>query len=249
MSEFYGAFLKSLTMWQYKLNMLISSNIRAMEGEDVMIASLTILGIAFIYGVIHAAGPGHGKALVGFYFLRNGGSYKKAIKMGYLISLIHATSALVITFTIYFIIEGIFSKTFHEVSHLSMKISAILIMLVGIYLLIETYKERKRQEDTIPTVDKSDFAIAFSAGVVPCPGVMTITLFSVSLGHFTLGVMSAVVMSIGMGLTISLAGVLSVLISKQADSKIAKYSYILQYFGALLVLGLGVMLAFGAFNH
>ena len=95
MSEFYSNFIRLLTQWQYKLNTLVSGNLRGLESDAVW-GTVTILGIAFLYGVIHAAGPGHGKALVGFYFLKQGGSFKKAFKMGYLIALVHATSALLL---------------------------------------------------------------------------------------------------------------------------------------------------------
>ena len=142
MSGFYSSFIRTLTEWQYSLNSLVSHNLRALE-NDAFWGTLTLLGIAFTYGVIHAAGPGHGKALVGFYFLRQGGSIKKAFKMGYLIAVVHAASALLLTFVVYYLIETLFTKTFHNVAHISMIISAALIILVGFYLIYEAHKHRK----------------------------------------------------------------------------------------------------------
>jgi nickel/cobalt exporter len=245
--ELYTALLKSITLWQYELNKMVSSSIRDYSDHGSFMAIGAILAISFAYGLIHAAGPGHGKALVGAYFINNRGSYTKALKIGYLIAIIHSLSALILTFSVYFIIEGIFSRTFHDISHIGMKISSILVIMVGLYLIYESYKDRNMVERS-ETSSKSDFAVALSAGIVPCPGVMTISLFSISMGFYTLGVASAIVMSIGMGLTISLAGVLSVKMSQSGASIINRYGYLLQYVGAMLVIALGIFLALVAFK-
>ncbi len=248
MSGFYSDFIQLLTQWQYSLNSLVSSNLRALE-NDAFWGTLTLLGIAFTYGVIHAAGPGHGKALVGFYFLKQGGSFKKAFKMGYLIALVHATSALLLTFIVYYLIETLFTKTFHNIAHISMIISAVLIILVGLYLIYEAYKHRREKDKEVSVSDKSDLAIAFSAGIVPCPGVMTITLFAISLGHIVTGVATALVMSIGMGLTISLAGIFAVGLQKRGGNAFGKYGYLLEYFAATLIIGLGIFLLLANLSH
>ncbi len=242
MTQYYKDFIHTITTWQYELNSIVSSNFRTLEDEDSILGIFIILGISFIYGVIHAAGPGHGKALVGFYFLKEGGNFKKVFKMGYLIASIHATSALLFTFGVYYLLNTLFSRTFHEISKISITISAILIIAVGFYLIYEAYKHKKQKDKKIKTSKRSDLAIAFSAGIVPCPGVMTITLFSISLGHVLLGVTSAFVMSIGMGLTISLAGIFSVALQKKNANAFGKYGHILETFAASMIIGLGVLL-------
>jgi ABC-type nickel/cobalt efflux system permease component RcnA len=238
----YSEFIQTITQWQYELNKFIGSNIRELKDESSLITSLTIIAIAFIYGVVHAAGPGHGKALVAFYFTSNKSSYKKAFKVGYLISMFHAASALIFTFGIYFILEKMFRKNFNELSNIAINISAFMIILVGLYLLYEVYTHRKEKEEEFKPNNKSELAISFSAGVVPCPGVMTIVLFCIVIGQYTVGILSALAMSIGMGLTISLAGILSIALNKKANGLLSSYGFVLQIFGALLVLGLGLIL-------
>lgn len=242
MTGWYHELLQLLTQWQYKLNALVSSHLRGLEGENSIAGVAAVLGIAFLYGVIHAAGPGHGKALVGFYFLKAGGSYGRAFRMGYLIAAVHAFSALTVTLVVYYLLQTLFSKTFREISQLSMQISAGLIFAVGLYLVYEAYQHRKARDEPVSPHGKSDFAVAFSAGVVPCPGVMTITLFAISMGHLAVGIASALVMSIGMGLTISLAGIISVGVQKRSGSAFGKYGFVLEFFAAALVMLLGVFL-------
>jgi len=242
MISFYSQFLKQLVILQYQLNSYISTTIRSLNDENSLSVSLLIIGIAFLYGLIHAAGPGHGKALVAFYFTSNKSDYKKAFKMGYTISIIHAISALTLTFGIFFILKTMFRKNFQEFAGIAMQISAVMIICVGLYLLYEAYKSKKAKERKIEKTNKSYLAVAFSAGVVPCPGVMTIVLFCIILKQFMLGILAAIAMSIGMGLTISVAGILSIAFNKKADGFLNKNGYILEMIGASLVLLLGVFL-------
>lgn len=240
--EYYAKFLHWLIALQYQLNSYISTTIRSLNDENSLSTSLLILGIAFIYGLVHAIGPGHGKALVALYFTSNKSDYKKAFKMGYMISIIHAISALIFTFGIFYILKTMFRKNFNEFSDIAMQISAIMIILVGIYLIYEAYSSRKEKEKKLKKSNKSEIAVAFSAGVVPCPGVMTIVLFCIVLGQTTLGILSAIAMSIGMGLTISLAGIFSIAMNKKAGNVLDKKTYILEMIGGFLVLLLGLLL-------
>jgi len=237
----YKEFFNQIVNWQYYLNSSISSYIKSVN-EDGLSAAIVVLGISFIYGLVHAAGPGHGKALVSFYFLSRGGSYKKAIKLGYLISIVHALSALSITFIVYFILQGFFSKTFKELSNISMIISAVMIIAVGIYLFVKAIKAKKEKERTDFSKEKSEYAVAFSAGIVPCPGVMTIVLFCISAGNLYLGVLSAISMSIGMGFTISLAGILTSYVSSKSGNYLKTKGYLLEMLGAIFIILLGIFL-------
>jgi ABC-type nickel/cobalt efflux system permease component RcnA len=245
----FNGLVNDFVTLQYEISTYIANAIRNLNHNDNLTTSVLILAISFIYGVVHAAGPGHGKAVVAFYFTSNKGSYKEAFKIGYMISIIHAISGLVTTFAIYFTMRAFFRQQFNNVSVITMKISAVLIMLIGLYLIYEAYKNKKAKENNIPKKNKSKFAVALSIGIVPCPGVMSIVLFSILLKHFLLGILAAVFMSIGMGITISIAGILSIAANKKANSFLNEKGYILEMFGAFLVFGLGVFLWFISHNQ
>ncbi len=243
MIEFYNSVIKQITLWQYELNRTIASNIREINDENYLAIYSTVIGIAFLYGLIHAAGPGHGKALVALYFTKGKGDYKEAFKLGYLISVIHAISALAVTFTLYFVLKTMFRQNFNEFSNIAMMISSVMIICVGLYLIYSAIKEKYRpcHNDEIQE-NKSKYAVALGVGLVPCPGVMTIVLFCIMLKQFTLGIMAAIAMSIGMGLTISIVGILSVLFSKQTSKFVNKKAYILEAVSGILIVILGIFL-------
>ena len=82
MTEYYNSFLKVLVTYQYELNKYISTTIRSVNDDSSIIVSLTVLAVAFLYGLVHAVGPGHGKALVAFYFTSNKSDYKNFWNIG-----------------------------------------------------------------------------------------------------------------------------------------------------------------------
>jgi len=91
---------------------------------------------------------------VAFYFTSNKSDYKKAFKMGYMISIIHAISALIFTFGIFYILKTMFRKNFNDFSSITMQISVIMIMLVGLYLIYEAFINRKAKEEKIKKQNK-----------------------------------------------------------------------------------------------
>ncbi len=240
MSELFGHIIYHINSYQRILNTEIASSFRQID-ESGLYGSLIIIAIAFIYGVIHAVGPGHGKALVGTYFLSHKEKISSAFKIGYMVAIIHAISAFILTFVIYYMIEGIFSKTFNQSVEVMYKISGILIIFVGFYLIYELKKEWNKT-DTINTNRlKKPYVLALSVGIVPCPGVMTILLFSLTLGHIITGIFATLAMSIGMGLTISLSGIVAVK-SSQVAGMSQKVSKTLQIISPILIIGLGCFL-------
>src|ERR1700722_6225354 len=56
---------------QARLNNAISDAFERVRDTHSHTAIALILGLAFLYGVLHALGPGHGKAVVASYFLAN----------------------------------------------------------------------------------------------------------------------------------------------------------------------------------
>lgn len=64
------------------------------SGDPIRAAGLLIL-IAFLYGVLHAAGPGHGKAVISSYVLTNEETVRRGIALSFLSALFQAISAIV----------------------------------------------------------------------------------------------------------------------------------------------------------
>ncbi|WP_321314227.1 hypothetical protein [Halarcobacter sp.] len=237
----YEDFLNFVISSQQKINLLISNYFDRLDAGDSNMF-IYILAVSFLYGLIHALGPGHGKMIIASYFLVKGAKVKEAFKAGFLTSIIHTISALVITFTLYIFFESTITKYFSDINTNMYKVSAIFIIAIALFLLYEVYKDRNIEEKEQKIGNKSLFAVTMSIGIVPCPGVMSIVLFSLILGYIKLGILSAIVMSIGMGITISLAAVLTTQIKNNNSKTIQYFINYISYIGIAILLFMGIVL-------
>jgi nickel/cobalt transporter (NicO) family protein len=56
----------------------------------------TLLGVSFVYGVFHAAGPGHGKAVISSYLVANEETWRRGIVLSFASALLQAIVAVAI---------------------------------------------------------------------------------------------------------------------------------------------------------
>ena len=77
---------------QQKFDRLMRGAVRAIATDAGAFWSL--LGLAFAYGVFHAAGPGHGKAVLAAYMLANERALKRGLVMAGLAALLQASVAI-----------------------------------------------------------------------------------------------------------------------------------------------------------
>jgi nickel/cobalt transporter (NicO) family protein len=55
-----------------------------------------LLGLSFTYGIFHAAGPGHGKAVISSYLVANGESWRRGVALSFTSALLQALAAVAI---------------------------------------------------------------------------------------------------------------------------------------------------------
>ena len=72
----------------------MSATIRAAKSDGS--AVWTLLGISFAYGIFHAAGPGHGKAVISSYLVANEETARRGIVLSFASALLQALVAVAI---------------------------------------------------------------------------------------------------------------------------------------------------------
>lgn len=65
-----------------------------------------LVGLSFLYGIFHAAGPGHGKVVISTYMLANETALRRGIILSIISSLLQAVSAIVMIGTVYLVLRG-----------------------------------------------------------------------------------------------------------------------------------------------
>ncbi|MBN1841837.1 MAG: hypothetical protein JW883_06090 [Deltaproteobacteria bacterium] len=250
-----------VALWQHKLNNELTRLTKELKTTKSKNALIPLILLAFLYGVIHAAGPGHGKTISFSYFLSGRSQVRKGILLGNLISFLHTFSAVFIVLGIYFIFKKSYLSSFETVSQKLKIVSFSLVVLIGLALLIssllslrQNHLQKGEADRAISWLDhKGILPIAIAVGVVPCPGVVIIMLFSLSQDLLAIGLMLSFFMALGMGMTISFAGVLSIVGQEgvlkcfSGRNKARIYGQrALSVLGSLLIVLFGMILLLGA---
>jgi ABC-type nickel/cobalt efflux system permease component RcnA len=89
-----GGFVGWLLAKQSEFYREISATIRAAKSDGS--AVWTLLAISFAYGIFHAAGPGHGKAVISSYLVANQETAWRGIVLSFASALMQALAAVVI---------------------------------------------------------------------------------------------------------------------------------------------------------
>lgn len=81
---------------QQRLNRELANAVKELKAAGSLAAAAVLGFIGFSYGVLHAAGPGHGKAIISSYVLANGETVRRGILLSFLSAFIQALSAIVL---------------------------------------------------------------------------------------------------------------------------------------------------------
>ncbi|UUP16845.1 nickel/cobalt transporter [Nitratireductor thuwali] len=65
-----------------------------------------LIGLSFAYGVFHAAGPGHGKAVISSYMVANEVALRRGIVLSFAAAALQALSAIVLMSTVFLALRG-----------------------------------------------------------------------------------------------------------------------------------------------
>ena len=71
-----------------------SGLIRAAKADGS--AAWSLIGLSFLYGIFHAAGPGHGKAVISSYLVANEETWVRGVVLSFASALMQALVAVVV---------------------------------------------------------------------------------------------------------------------------------------------------------
>jgi nickel/cobalt transporter (NicO) family protein len=110
----------------------LSGLIRAAKSDGTALWGL--MGISFAYGIFHAAGPGHGKAVISSYLVANEETWRRGVILSLASALLQALTAVVLV-AVAAILIGATAKAMGDTVRVIETISYALIVLVGARLL------------------------------------------------------------------------------------------------------------------
>lgn len=221
----WAAFLQwclatQITLHRYLVMYLLQLNNHQYSGGAWLLAG------AFMYGVLHAIGPGHGKFIVTTYLSTHQESQLAARVVPFIGSLMQGVSAILFVFVLA-VGMNLASGDLSESRWYIEKISAVLIGCFGAFVIWQTLKSLKpktfsiRHATPLRSHDadcgcghhgvgadlthadwKTRAGIVLAIGARPCSGAIMILLFSNALGIVTWGIIAVMAMALGTALSI-----------------------------------------------
>jgi nickel/cobalt exporter len=127
-----GGFAGWILQKQAEFYRMLSGLIRAAKADGS--AAYTLLGISFLYGIFHAAGPGHGKAVISSYLVANDETWRRGVVLSFASAILQAFTAIAIV-GIAAAMLGATAKAMGDTIRVIEIVSYALIVLIGLRLL------------------------------------------------------------------------------------------------------------------
>jgi nickel/cobalt exporter len=237
-TSWWGDALSTVNQVQSDLWRGLAKAVRAVKDEGSVGALAWLLGLAFFYGVVHAAGPGHGKAVIAAYLVGT----ESAIRRGVVLSFLSAAAQGVTAISAVGLLAALLGFVSKEVADMTRPLEflgATMIAGIGLYILAITTRSILAGRDLyghghahhdhahghghhhddghahthIAPAEVRDWrsgvAVVAAVGLRPCMGAILVLLFALSYGVFFVGVLATVAMSLGTGITVAVLALLS----------------------------------------
>lgn len=133
--------------WQKKMNSELATLMQDIS-ENNWKAGFILISVSFLYGLLHAIGPGHGKVIITAYISTHPTKLKKSAWLSVFASLLQGMVAIFIVTIILFLFD-LSSVYLRAVSRYLENASYLLISLSGFIICVQTFRHllrhRKKQ--------------------------------------------------------------------------------------------------------
>jgi nickel/cobalt transporter (NicO) family protein len=257
--------------FQRETNRLIAQHMRAIREGQGSLPLMIGAGLAFLYGVLHALGPGHGKLVVVSYFLSREARIGRGLLMGLQIAIFHVISAIVVVALADLLLRRAFGGAPAEVAGVRL-FSYGLIASIGAVMLAQAIRRSQQRRAGIVVADgccgahvghdhrpagaareqMQQGGLSLGVGLVPCTGAVLILLYAVANDILFAGVLLAAAIAAGMAITMGGLGILAVIARQAVASRIeartegGRLAAVSDYGGALVIMMIGAGLFWAA---
>lgn len=127
----------------------LTGALRAMREDPWALTSL--IGLSFAYGVFHAAGPGHGKAVISSYMIANETQLKRGILISFVSALLQGGVAIALVGAAYLLLRGT-SITMTRATQAMEIASFAMVALFGAWLLFRKLYSLMKGREPAPAL-------------------------------------------------------------------------------------------------
>lgn len=158
-SGHFGAVFQWINAHQQSFYRSLTGALKAMrdDGSELWL----LIGLSFAYGVFHAAGPGHGKAIISSYMLANEVALKRGVLLSFVSAILQAAAAILLMSAIFLVLRGSSIRMTDAAWALEIT-SYAAITAFGSYLLWQKLAARVRDWHRPPPTHSLSAASAFA---------------------------------------------------------------------------------------
>lgn len=213
--------------WQSAFYRELTTMLKAVAASPAALWGL--LGLAFGYGVFHAAGPGHGKAVISGYIVADDRSLRRGLALSFAAAILQALVAIALVGTLTILLRQT-AQTMAVATDIVERTSFALVALVGAFVLwrkagaLLALGHGAQVHDAacdhlhMPGPDeiaglrnwREMAGVVVAAGLRPCAGALIILVFAASQGLLWAGIAATFAMALGTALTTGALAALAV---------------------------------------
>ncbi|MGQ4878016.1 nickel/cobalt transporter [Billgrantia sp. LNSP4103-1] len=132
-----------LLSWQRDFHRALTLAITQFSSTPSAGAWTALLGVSFGYGVFHAAGPGHGKAVLATYLLSQGGAVRRALALSFAASLLQGLVAIGLVVVLVHGLGWVTRQAMGSVAWVE-QASFLMVTLLGGWLCLRALRQLRR---------------------------------------------------------------------------------------------------------
>lgn len=136
--RYWPELLLQSAVWQKGLNQQLSQLLIQVKAEP-MRAGLGLMLFSLLYGILHAAGPGHGKVIITAYLATHPSRLKSSLRLTFAAALMQGMVAVALV-TLVLVVLQLSSRQLHQGSFWLEKGSFVIMILLGFWLCLRALK-------------------------------------------------------------------------------------------------------------
>jgi ABC-type nickel/cobalt efflux system permease component RcnA len=145
----FGAFMNWVTQTQQSMQKELAASVKRLKDGNALAAALALAGISFVYGVLHAVGPGHGKAIISSYVIANEETVRRGVMVSFLAAGLQALTAIALV-SVLLIAFNATGLQLNAMANQLETVSYAMIAMVGLYLLVTQGMRLLRRRQNTP---------------------------------------------------------------------------------------------------
>ena len=135
----YDEFMEMVRQKQTQFYRELAQSVQTLKKENTLAAGWGLIVISLLYGIFHAIGPGHGKAVIASYLVASDQALRRGVTLSLLSSLAQGVTAVMLV-AVLMVIFGIAGQGLANAAWYLEQASFGLIAVAGVWLLWSAFR-------------------------------------------------------------------------------------------------------------